>query len=390
MITLKESERLKQLPPYLFVEIDRLKREALRSGTDVIDLGVGDPDRPTLAHIVEALYQSSLDPRNHRYALDAGLPQLRQTIAKWMKARFGVTLDPDEEILPLIGSKEGIAHMPLAFVNPGDVVLVPDPGYPPYRSAAIFAGGIPYSIPLLEGNGYFPDLEAVDLQMVRRAKLLYLNYPNNPTAATAEKNDLKRAVDFCLKRNILICHDAAYSEITYDGYRAPSIFEVEGARACAVEFHSLSKTHNMTGWRIGFAAGDRSFIGALAKVKANIDSGIFQAVQFAGIAALEGGQEHVDESNRIYEERRNVLVDGLNRAGWSVPKPKATFYVWAPVPPGYTSNELAQMLLKKAGVVTTPGVGFGAHGEGYVRMALTVSMERLEEAVERIRKMRGS
>jgi LL-diaminopimelate aminotransferase len=385
MIPIEDADRLKQLPPYLFAEIDRMKRKAVKEGKDIIDLGIGDPDRPTPVHIIESLAKSAHEPANHRYALDAGLPELRDAIARWMEKRFSVKLDPETEILPLIGSKEGLTHVPLAFVNPGDVVLMGDPSYPAYRSATIFAGGIPYTIPMLKENGFFPVLEEADEQMVKRAKMLYLNYPNNPTAACADREQFQRAVRYCQDRKILICHDMAYSEISYEGYKPMSLLQIEGAKECTLEFHSLSKTYNMTGWRLGFAVGHRRFIQALGKVKSNIDSGIFQAVQFAGIVALEESETHLAEQIRIYEERRNVLVDGLNQAGWSVPKPQATFYVWAPVPPGYTSNELAQLFLEKASIVATPGVGFGAHGEGYIRMALTVDKERLHEAVDRIR-----
>lgn len=387
MVKIDTADRLKQLPPYLFAEIDRIKKRAVREGRDIIDLGVGDPDKPTPMHIIESLYKAARDPTNHRYALDMGLLQLREAIARWYKRRFKVVLDPETEVLPLIGSKEGIAHIPLAFINHGDEVLIPDPCYPPYKSGTIFAGGVPYLTPLLAENDFMPDLDGIDYQVAKRAKIMFINYPNNPTAAVCTESFFKKVVDFATENNIIVCHDAAYSEISFDGYKPLSFLQMEGAKEVGVEFHSLSKTYNMTGWRLGFACGDADIISALRTVKSNIDSGIFQAVQFAGVVALEGDQSHLDELNNIYQRRRDILVEGLNGLGWKVAKPKATFYVWAPVPPGYTSNELSKMLLEKADIVTTPGVGFGPNGEGYIRMALTVSEDRLKEAVDRIKRL---
>lgn len=387
MVKIDTADRLKQLPPYLFAEIDRIKKRAVREGRDIIDLGVGDPDKPTPMHIIESLYKAARDPTNHRYALDMGLLQLREAIARWYKRRFKVVLDPETEVLPLIGSKEGIAHIPLAFINHGDEVLIPDPCYPPYKSGTIFAGGVPYLMPLLAENDFMPDLDGIDYQVAKRAKIMFINYPNNPTAAVCTESFFKKVVDFATENNIIICHDAAYSEISFDGYKPLSLLQIEEAKGVGVEFHSLSKTYNMTGWRLGFACGDADIISALRTVKSNIDSGIFQAVQFAGIVALEGDQSHLDELNNMYQRRRDILVEGLNGLGWKVAKPKATFYVWAPVPPGYTSNELSKMLLEKADIVTTPGVGFGPNGEGYIRMALTVSEDRLKEAADRIKRL---
>jgi LL-diaminopimelate aminotransferase len=387
MPKIEQASRLKKLPPYLFAEIDRIKKKAVSDGRDIIDLGIGDPDRPTPVHIIEKLYEAAKDPENHRYALDAGLPKLRQSIAGWYKKRFNVELDPDTEVLPLIGSKEGIAHIPLAFVDHGDTVLVPDPCFPPYKSGTILAGGVPYLMPLIPQNDFLPDFDAIDYQVAKIAKLMFLNYPNNPTGKTATKDFYVKAIDFANENNIIICHDAAYSEMSYDGYRPISFLEVKGAKNAGIEFHSLSKTYNMTGWRLGFACGNSEVIAALRAVKSNIDSGIFQAVQFAGIMALETGQEHIDELNRVYQRRRDILVDGLNSLGWKVEKPKATFYVWIPVPPGYTSNELTKSLLQRADIVTTPGIGFGPNGEGFIRMALTVSEDRLKEAVDRIKRL---
>ncbi|MCM8774931.1 MAG: LL-diaminopimelate aminotransferase [Candidatus Omnitrophica bacterium] len=378
------SDRLKQLPPYLFAEIDRRKRECLAKGKDLIDLGVGDPDLPTPGFIIDALTEAVRDPKNHRYALDEGMPAFRESIQRWFKKRFGVDLDKDKEILPLIGSKEGIAHLPLAVLNPGDVCLIPDPGYPPYRSGTLFAGGIPYFMPLLEDNGFLPDFSAVDAKALKKAKILYLNYPNNPTAAVASKAFFTKAVDFAYAHRLLIVQDASYSEISFDGYEAPSILEIPDAKGVAIEFHSLSKTYNMTGWRVGFAVGHRDAISLLSKVKTNIDSGIFQAIQLAGKRALDEGKKAYEENLKIYQRRRDLLVDGLKKLGWEVRCPQATFYCWIPVPPGSTSTEFAMKCLDQMNLVVTPGNGFGANGEGYFRISLTVPENRIQEALRRI------
>lgn len=386
-LKIKKSERLGNLPPYLFAEIDKAKKEALEQGRDIIDLGVGDPDQATPQYIIEALYEAAKDPSNHHYAASVGLSRLRQAIAKWYKKRFNVELDPEKEVLSLMGSKEGIAHMPLAFVNPGDTVLIPDPSYPPYRGGTILAGGIPCSMPLLAENKFLPDLEKISPKTAKKAKLMFLNYPNNPTAAVADKAFFARVVEFARRHNIIVCHDAAYSEIAFDGYRPPSFLEVDGARDVGVEFHSFSKTYSMTGWRIGFVSGNSEIINHLREVKSNIDSGVFQAVQLAAVAALEGDTpSRLEALIRLYKERRDVLVDGLNSLGWQAERPKASFCVWAPVPSGFKNSvEFARFLLDKADIIVTPGVGFGAAGEGYFRMALTVPRERLEQAIERIK-----
>jgi len=383
------SDKLKRLPPYLFVEIDRAKKKAREEGRDIIDLGVGDPDRPTPRFIIDALHKASLKPETHKYALDKGLPELRIEIAKWYKRRFNVELDPDTEILPLIGSKEGIAHIPLAFINAGDVGLVPDPCYPPYNSSIIFAGGTPYKMPLLEKNAFLPDLKHIRAAVLGKAKTMFLNYPNNPTAAVCDKSFFKDVVKFAEKHNIIVCHDAAYSEMSFDSVKMPSFLETPGAKEVGVEFHSFSKIFNMTGWRLGFVCGNAKIVEALTKIKSNIDSGAFNAIQMAGALALTRVDKVTKEAVKLYEKRRDVFVEGLNNIGWEVPKPKATFYVWAPVLKRYTSVSLSGELLEKADVVVTPGNGFGESGEGYVRMALTVCESRLREAVRRIKRVTG-
>jgi LL-diaminopimelate aminotransferase len=381
------SERLKRLPPYLFLEIDRAKRRAREEGRDIIDLGIGDPDEPTPQFIIDALKESAQDPSTHRYALDAGLSELRQEIASWYKKRFNVSLDPGNEILPLIGSKEGIAHMPLAFINPGDTALVPDPCYPPYKSGVIFSGGKIELMPLLDKNGFLADIAAVSRNIAKKAKLMYLNYPNNPTSGCADLKYFEGVVRFAADNDIIVCHDAAYTELAFDGYGPPSFLSAKGARDVGVEFHSLSKTFNMTGWRIGFVVGSKEIISAIGRVKSNIDSGIFTAIQRAGIAAFKNYDSYIGSLKELYQKRRDVLCDGLNSIGWKVEKPKATFYVWTKCLKGFDSIKLAKHLLDNSDIVATPGVGFGPNGEGYIRFALTVDERRLKEAVGRIKKL---
>jgi LL-diaminopimelate aminotransferase len=356
-------------------------------GRDIIDLGVGDPDQPTPKYIIDALYQAAQDPSSHRYALDQGMPALRQSIASWYKRRFDVSLDTEKEILPLIGSKEGIAHFPLGFLNPGDYALVPDPCYPPYKGGTILAGGKPYLLPLLESNNFLPDLKKVPLSVRKKAKILFINYPNNPTNAVANDDFYRQVVEFARKNKIIVISDLAYSEMSYDGFMPKSFLETEGAREVGIEFHSLSKTFNMTGWRIGWACGKAQLVSALAKVKSNIDSGIFTAIQFAGVSALEGPQDEIRKMCDLYQSRRDILVDGLKSLGWQVRKPKATFYVWLRVPRKMDSIKFCGLLLDKCDIVATPGVGFGKYGEGYFRMALTVPAERMKEALGRLKKI---
>jgi LL-diaminopimelate aminotransferase len=386
-MAIEKAERLKQLPPYLFQEIDRLKAELAAKGVDVINLGVGDPDLPTPQHIIRELQTAAENPVNHQYPSYSGMNDFKGAVARWYKKRFGVELDPASEVLTLIGSKEGIAHLPLAFINPGDVALIPTPAYPVYGIATLFAGGESFFMPLVHENRFLPDLDAIPPDVARKAKLMFINYPNNPTGATAEKDFYEKVVDFARKYDIIVCHDAAYTEMGFDGYRPMSFLEVEGAKEVGIEFHSLSKTYNMTGWRLGFAVGNAEVLSGLGQIKSNIDSGAFNAIQWAGIVALESDQTCVAEMQNICRERRDVLIEGLRKAGLNPDVPKATFYVWCPVPKGYTSKEFSSLLLQKAGIVTTPGSGFGAPGEGYIRMALTVPKERIEEAVRRIQKL---
>lgn len=384
----KLSEKIKRLPPYLFVEIDKLKRKAISEGKDIIDLGIGDPDEGSPKEVIESLYKASKDSKNHHYPLDPGVGSLKKRIAGWYKKRFNVTLDPDREVLVLIGSKEGIAHMPLGFLNPGDVSLVPDPCYPPYKGGTILSGGVVHEVPLLEENNFLPDLNKIKPSVLKKARLLYINYPNNPTGSVCEKGFFEDVALFAKKYNLIVAHDAAYSEVTFDGYNSSSFLKVNGAKDVGVEFHSLSKSCNMTGWRIGFVCGNEEIVSAIAKVKSNIDSGVFTAIQLAGLTAFDIMDTHLKRMNSIYQERRDVLVDGLNAIGWPTKKPKATFYVWTRIPKSYKSSiEFSRVVLDKIGLVITPGVGFGNNGEGYVRMALTVSKERLQEAIERLKKV---
>jgi LL-diaminopimelate aminotransferase len=379
-----QAERLKRLPPYLFKEIDRQKAEVKARGVDIIDLGVGDPDLPTPGHIIEALKAASEDVTNHRYPSYSGMNDFKYAVADWFVERFGVKLDPEKEVVSLIGSKEGIAHLPLAFINPGDVALVPTPAYPVYHTATLFAGGETYFMPIVEGNCFLPDLGPIPREIAKRTRLMFINYPNNPTAAVADLDFFNRIVEFAKKNEILVAHDAAYTEMAFDGYRPPSFMEADGATDVGIEFHSLSKTYNMTGWRIGFAVGNREAIAGLGAIKSNIDSGVFQAIQIAGIKALRDDQSCVRDMIQTYTRRRDLMAEGLREAGFAVEKPKATFYMWVRVPDGFTSTQLASRLLEK-GVVVTPGNGFGEPGEGYFRIALTQRRDRLAEAVDRIK-----
>jgi LL-diaminopimelate aminotransferase len=387
-INIQKAKRINELPPYLFAEIDRRKREALARGVDLIDLGIGDPDIPTPPAIIERLVESASKPVNHRYPNSSGLAEFRHAVADWYRKRFNVKLDPGKEVVSLIGSKEGIGNMAVAFVNPGDLVLVASPCYPVYHIGTAFNGGKNYFLPLKKENHFLPELDSIPAEVAKQAKLLWINYPNNPTAAVADKDFFKRVIEFANEYNIIVCHDAAYTEMGYDGYRPMSFLEVEGAKEVGIEFHSLSKTFNMTGWRIGMAVGNAELVGGLAQAKSNLDSGIFQAIQEAGIEALELGDKIVEPSRKIYQERRDILVDGLRAVGLECEKPRATFYVWVSTPGRLSSAEFTAKLLEEAGVVTTPGNGFGEAGEGYIRFTVCVDKSKLKEVAERIRQIK--
>lgn len=385
---IRPAQRIANLPPYLFAEVDRRIAEKRAAGFDVISLGIGDPDLPSPDYVVAAAQEAVADPRRHRYPDYYGLPEFRKAIARWYGNRFEIELDPDKEVVPLIGSKEGIAHIPLAFVDPGDVVLVPDPGYPVYSIGTLLANGEPYLMPLRAENGFLPDLDAIPEAVANRARILWINYPNNPTAAVAPMEFFERVVAYARRHDILVCHDNAYSDVAYDGYRAPSFLEVPAAKDVGVEFHSLSKTYNMTGWRSGMMVGNRTAVEALGRVKTNVDSGIFDAVQIASIAALDGDPRWIEERNKRFQTRRDAIVATLRKIGVEVSPPKASLYVWAPVPAGMKSVDFSLRVLDDAAVWVTPGVGFGANGEGYFRISLTVADHRLSEALERIEKLR--
>ena len=382
---MKIAQRIQTIPPYLFAEIDKKKEEAIKRGVNIINLGIGDPDQPTPNNIIEKLRESVKDPKTHDYPPYAGTAEFRQAVALWYKNRFKVDLDPDNEVMALIGSKEGIAHIFLAFIDPGDFSLIPDPAYPVYKTGTLFANGFPYIVPLLEENNFLPDLEKINEEIAQRAKLMFINYPNNPTAAVANKDFFEKVVKFANKYDILVCHDFAYSEMTFDDYKANSFLEVDGAKGVGIEFHSLSKTYNMTGWRLGFVVGNKKAISALSIIKTNIDSGAFKAIQQAGIEALTGPQDNIEKINKIYTGRRNVVINGLNKLGWNLQPTKATFYIWLPTPKNMKSIDFANLLLEKTGIIVTPGIGYGEYGEGYVRIALTVDEKRLEEAIERLK-----
>lgn len=385
-ISIELASRVKHLPPYLFASIDKMKQRALQKGTDLIDLSIGDPDIPTPVQIVNEMKNAVENPAYHRYPSYEGMPSFREAVAGWYKRRFQATIDPNTEVLSLIGSKEGIGHIPLAFVDPGDTVLVPSPGYPVYAAGTLFAGGISYPLPLLQENDFLPDLNSVPKGILKKAKLFFINYPNNPTSAAAPADFFKEAARIARLYNIIVCHDASYTEIYY-GEKPLSFMQIPGARDVGIEFHSLSKTYNMTGWRIGFAVGNREVLQGLGKIKTNLDSGVFQAIQKAAITALSLKQDVLAPTRRTYRERRDVLYNGLTQLGMQVQKPAATFYLWVKVPPRFTSMDFSAHLLDKAGVLATPGNGFGYAGEGYIRFALTASAGRIQEAVDRIRKI---
>ncbi len=386
---MKLTEKIKNIPPYLFAEIDKRKAAAKAKGIDIIDLGIGDPDLPTPNYIIEEMVRALHDPATHNYPPYEGILPFRQAVADWYLDRFKVNLDPNTEVISLIGSKEGIAHAFLTFLDPGDTALMTDPGYPVYKVATIMANGIPYLLPINEANNYEIDFENIPPEVAKNANILFVNYPNNPTAATAIDEYLERLIAWGIKTDTLICMDLAYSEVYYDDYKPRSILEFKDAKKIAIEFHSLSKTFNMTGWRIGMAVGNKEAVQALGKIKTNIDSGIFKAIQLAGIKAFSQYKEITAKHNQIMQARRDILVDGLNSNGWQIKKPKATFYVWSKIPAPYTkSTDFAIDLLEKTGVLVVPGVGYGINGEGYFRMSITTKEARLTEAVQRIKNFR--
>ncbi len=382
---MRVSERLEKIPPYLFAEIDRKIAEAKAKGADVISLGIGDPDTPTLPPVVEAMHKAIDNPANHDYPPYNGTAAFRKAACDWMHKRFGVELDPDTEMLANIGSKEAIAHVFFAFVDKGDYTLIPDPGYPVYKNATIFAGGTPFAMPLLEENGYLPDFDKIPEDVAKKSKLMFLNYPNNPTGAVCDLEFLKKAVDYCKKYDILLCFDQAYCEMTYDGYVAPSVLQVEGGKDVALEFYSHSKSYNMTGWRVGWVCGNKDAVKALGTIKNNIDSGTFKAIQDAAIAAFNADQSYIDNLNKMYQERRDAAEEGLRELGWNIKPSKATFYLWLPVPKGMTSEEFVTLMLEKANVVVPPGNGYGKYGEGYFRVALTKDVETIKKCIQRMK-----
>lgn len=385
MANFASADRLSVLPPYLFAEIDRKKAEVAAKGVDIISLGIGDPDMPTPDFIVESLARSAKKAVNHQYPSYRGLMSFRQAVAAWYGRRFEVQLDAEREVVSLLGSKEGIAHFPLAFINPGDLALVPSPGYPVYNVATGFAGGRVEYMPLTDEGDFLPDLDAISEESWHKAKMIFINYPNNPTAAMGPRGFYEKLVEKCRASNTLILHDAAYTEVYFDPANKPlSIFEIPGAKDVAIEFHSLSKTYNMTGWRIGMAVGNESLVAGLGKIKENVDSGVFQAVQEASIDALEQGDPYTEAFRQEYKKRRDVVIAALRKIGIQCRVPEATFYIWCRVPAGFSSAQFCMQVLEKTGVVITPGNGFGAPGEGYFRISLTVPTDKLEEAVSRI------
>jgi LL-diaminopimelate aminotransferase len=383
------ANRINNLPPYLFAEIDRKIAEKKAQGVDVISLGIGDPVEATPQNIIDKLCEAAKDPVNHRYPSYYGMPEFRKAIANYYKKRFDVELDPDKQVLPLIGSKEGLAHIYLALCDDGDTALVPDPGYPVYTTGAILAGANPVYMPLTAENDFNPDFTKIDKEVAEKAKLMWLCYPNNPTGAIAKPDLYEKAIDFAQDNDIVIISDNPYAELTYDGYVAPSFLQTPGAIETGIEFNSLSKTYNMTGWRVGFAVGNEKILEALGRVKTNVDSGIFNALQYAGIEALEGPQDIIEEMRSIYKKRRDMVIEALADVGINIKPPKATIYVWVPVPEGFTSETFATLILEKAGVVVPPGSAYGPSGEGYIRISLSVKDDRLAEALERIKKSLG-
>ena len=379
------AQRVEQLPPYLFARISQLIAQKRAEGVDVISLGIGDPDVPTPEYLLDVLRKATTDPANHRYPESDGLPQFRQAIARWYQTRHGVTLDPDKEVVPLIGSKEGIAHLPLCLIDPGDTALITDPGYPVYEVATMFAGGVTVKVPLREEDGWLPRLDEIPAETARAAKVIWLNYPNNPTGAIADRGFYERAVAWAKQYDVVLAHDLAYADVAYDGYVPMSILEIDGAKDVAIEFNSLSKSFNMTGWRLGMAVGNATLVNALTRVKTNMDSGIPQAIQQMAIAALDDPRDTITRHNDIYSKRRDRAIAVLRQLGLRMEPPKASLYIWARLPEGErSSGEFAARLIDATGVVVTPGASYGPAGEGYIRISLTTPDERLDEALSRL------
>jgi LL-diaminopimelate aminotransferase len=383
------AKRIQSLPPYLFVGISKKIQEKRAKGEEVITFGIGDPDIPTPQHIIDSLCNAAQVPTNHRYPETYGLPELRQAIARWYRQRFNVILNSDTEVLPLIGSKEGIGHIALCFIDPGDIALVPDPCYPVYPVSTMISGGKPYYLPLTEKNGFLPDLDSIPASVLKKSKLLWINYPNNPTGAVCDLKFFRKVVDFAHRHDIPVCHDGPYTEVAFDGYQPNSFLQAEGAKDIGVEFHSCSKTYNMTGWRIGWVAGNATMVDALMRLKSNLDSGIPQAIQQMAITALQGPQDCIREHNEIYQRRRDLVVETLNKIGAKAAKPKSSLYVWAKVPEGYNSLTFTDSLLDEVGVVVTPGTGYGKNGEGYVRLSLTIPDADLQKGLVKLASWRG-
>jgi LL-diaminopimelate aminotransferase len=381
---MKQTQRIAKIPPYIFAQIDKQKAEAIAKGIDILNLGIGDPDLPTPDYIIDAMSDAIRDPKTHDYPPYEGTLEFRQAVADWYQDRFNVTLDPKTEVLSLIGSKEGIAHAFLTFLDPGDIAILPNPGYPAYEVNTIIAGGVPHLVPVTEENNYEIDFDKIDYEIASKANLIFLNYPGNPTGAVASDKFFERAIAWAKKHNVLICMDNAYSEVYYDKKKPRSILEFEGAKDIAIEFHTLSKTFNMTGWRIGMAVGNAEAIQALGKIKTNMDSGVFKAIQNASIIAFQDYAPFVAKQNTIYQRRRDIIVNGLNNLGWNIKKPAASFYIWARVPKGYTSESFTIHLLNTTGVLVVPGNGYGTGGEGYFRISITTKEENLHNAIKRL------
>jgi LL-diaminopimelate aminotransferase len=384
---MKVAERLNKIPPYISAQIDKKIAELRKKGVDVVTLGVGDPDLPTPDNIIEVMEKAVWEPAYHRYPDYEGSIEFRKAVAEYYQRRFGVKLNPENEVMALIGSKEGIVNLTYAFVDYGDYALIPDPAYPVYKTATLFAGGIPYTMPLLKENNFLPDFTKIDTDIARKAKLMFLCYPNNPTSAVADKKFFEEAVEFAKTYDIVICNDSAYAEITYDGYESPSLLSVKGAEDIAIELGSLSKPYRMTGWRIGYAVGNRDIMKALGRIKTNVDSGQFTAIQKAAVEALTGPQDSLKELRSIFTARRDMMVSALKEMGFDVSAPKGTFYIWAPVPEGYSSMSFSEMLVEKAAVVVIPGNAYGEYGEGFFRISLTTPDDRIKEAIKRMKEI---